>query len=140
MEFLQSYGKYILIALVAIAGIALLVWVSIVVIVMRNTQGIPAVISDFFKLIIEDKINEAYGSTTDNFQSIISKPQFRKLIKNKKFKQYKRTLLAIPQMSEAGNSSTIDVTLILESGREIPLKFQIIRQNKQWKIDFLEVS
>lgn len=140
MEFLQSYGKYILIALVAIAGIALLVWVSIVVIVMRNTQGIPAVISDFFKLIIEDKINEAYGSTTDNFQSKISKPQFRKLIKNKKFKQYKRTLLAIPQMSEAGNSSTIDVTLILESGREIPLKFQIIRQNKQWKIDFLEVS
>lgn len=138
MELLQPYGKYVLIGLGAIAVITILVWVSVVVIVMRNTKGIPLVINDFFKLIIENKIDEAYQSTTNNFQSRMSKPQFRKLIKNKKFKQFKRTLLEIPKMNTA-DSSTIDVTLILNSGREIPLHFGVIRQNKQWKVDTLEV-
>ena len=87
MELLQPYGKYILIGLAALAGIAVLIWISIVVIVMRNTKGIPMVINKFFESIVEDKIDELYNSTTDNFRSRISKPQFRKLIKNKKFKQ-----------------------------------------------------
>ncbi|MGL4880922.1 MAG: hypothetical protein ACRC8K_07640 [Waterburya sp.] len=106
---------------------------------MRNTQGIPLVISDFFKLIIENKIDEVYRSTTDNFQQRISKPQFLKLIKKYKFKQYKRTLLAIPKMDQ-GDHSTIDVTLILESGREIPLQFDVVRDNKKWKIDLLQIT
>lgn len=138
MELLQPYGKYVLIGLGAIAIIAIFIWVSVVAIVMRNTKGIPLVINDFFKLIIEGKIDEAYRSTTDNFQSRMSKPQFRKLIKNKKFKQFKRTSLGIPKM-DTGDSSTIDATLILNSGREIPLKFNVVRQNKQWKIDILEI-
>ena len=96
MELLQPYGKYILIGLVAItlsrslriAGIALVVWISIVAIVMRNTQGIPSAINDFFRLISEDNLKEAYNFTTDNFQNRISQPQFKKLVKNYKFKQY----------------------------------------------------
>ncbi len=138
MELIQPYGRYILIGLGAIALIAAIIWGAIVVIVMRNTKGIPLAINDFFKLIVEDKIEEAYSSTTAEFQSRISKPQFRKLIKNKKFKQFKRTLLSIPKMDTA-NTSIIDVTLILNSGREIPLKFGVFRQDKQWKVDFLEV-
>ena len=138
MELLQSYGKYILIGLAAIAGITILVWVSVVVIVMRNTKGIPVVINNFFELIAEDKIDEAYLSTTGNFRNRISKPQFRKLIKNNKFKQYQRTSLGMPQM-ETGNSSNIDAVLILKSNREIPLRFNVARQSKEWKIDFLEI-
>ncbi len=48
MEFIQPYGKYILIGIATIGGIAILLWLLIVVIVMRNTQGIPLIISDFF--------------------------------------------------------------------------------------------
>lgn len=55
MEFIQPYGKYILIGIATIGGIAILLWLLIVVIVMRNTQGISLIISDFFKLIIENK-------------------------------------------------------------------------------------
>lgn len=138
MELLQPYGKYILIGLASIAGIAVLIWVSVVVIVMRNTKGIPLVINHFFELIAEDKIDEAYLSAADNFRSRISKPQFRKLIKNNKFKQYQRTSLGMPEM-ETGNNSKIDATLILKSGREIPLKISVVRQNRAWKIDFLEI-
>jgi len=139
MELLQPYGKYILVGTIAIAAIAILVWISIVVIVMRNTKGIPLAINDFFQLIIENKTDQAYRSTTDNFRSRISKPQFIKLIKNYKFKQYQRTSLGVPKM-ETGDSSTIDAVLILKSGREIPLQFNVVRQNKEWKIDILEVS
>jgi len=138
MELLQPYGKYILIGLAAIAGIAVVVWVSVVVIVMRNTKGIPLAINEFFELISENKIDEAYLSTTDNFRSRISQPQFRKLIKNYKFKQYQRTSLGMPEM-KTGDSSKISANLILKSGREIPLKFNVARRNKEWKIDFLEV-
>ncbi|MCC0179535.1 hypothetical protein I4641_21480 [Waterburya agarophytonicola K14] len=139
MELLQPYGKYILISLSAIAGITILIWILVVAIVMRNTKGIPLVINDFLKLILENKIDLAYNSTTDNFHSRISKPQFRKLIKDKKFKQYQRTSLGIPKM-ETGDSATIDTTLILKSGREIPLRFNVVRQNKEWKINLLEIS
>ena len=138
MELLQPYGKYILIGLGAIVAIAIIVWISVVAIVMRNTRGIPLVINDFLQLISEDKIDEAYRSTTNNFQNRISKPQYKKLIKNNKFKQFQRTSLGMPRM-ETGNSSTIEANLILKSGREIPVKFDVVRQNKQWKIDFLEV-
>lgn len=58
MEFIQPYGKYILIGIATIGGIVILLWVLIVVIVMKSTKGIPLVISDFFKLIIENKIDE----------------------------------------------------------------------------------
>ncbi len=139
MELIQPYNKYILIGVATIIGVGIILWLSVVVVVMRNTKGIPIAISDFFQLILENKIDAAYRSTTDNFQSRISKPQFVKIIKKNKFKQYQRTLFGMPKM-ETGNNSILDVTLILKSGREIPLQFRVCRENKKWKIDSLEIT
>ena len=139
MDFFQPYGKYIAIGLAAIIAIAIVLWIGTAVIVMRNTKGIPLAINDFFKLIIENKIDEAYDSTTDNFQTRISKPQLNKLIKNYKFKQYQQTRFDMPQMQTA-NQSTLNATLILKSGREIPLQFALLRLNKEWKIDALRIN
>lgn len=137
MELLQPYGKYIVIGVAAVVGIAIILWIATAIIVMRNTKGIPLAINDFFNLIIENKIDEAYYSTSDNFQSRISKPQLNKLIKNYKFKQYQQTRFDMPQMQSA-NNSTLDATVVLKSGREIPLKFTVVRLNKEWKVDALD--
>ncbi|MEO0928381.1 MAG: hypothetical protein AAFY63_21270 [Cyanobacteria bacterium J06643_13] len=138
MELLQPYSKYIIIGAGSLIAIAIIFWLGTAIIVMRNTKGIPLAINDFFNLIIENKINEAYYSTTDNFQSRISKPQLNKLIKNNKFKQYQQTRLDIPQMQSA-NNSMINGTLVLKSGREIPLQFALVRLKKEWKIDDLKI-
>ncbi|MEL6929989.1 MAG: hypothetical protein AAFO95_15305 [Cyanobacteria bacterium J06600_6] len=139
MEVLQPYSKYITIAVVAIIAIAVILWLGTAIIVMRNTKGIPLEINNFFDLITENKIDEAYNSTSDNFRSRISKPQLQKLIKTYKFKQYYKTRLDIPQMQTA-NDSTLKATLILKSGREIPMQFTLARINREWKVDNLTMT
>jgi len=139
MEFLQSYSKYIWIGIIAIIAIAVILWLGTAIIVMRNTKGIPLEINNFFDLITEAKVDEAYSSVSDNFRSQISKPQLNKLIKTYKFKQYYKTRLDIPQMQTA-NNSTLDATLILKSGREIPMQFTLVRINREWKIDGLRIT
>ena len=139
MELLQPYNKYIFIGIGGLVVLVVVFWLSTVVIVMRNTKGIPLAINDFFNLIIENKVDEAYYSTSDNFRSRISKPQLNKLIKTYKFKQYQQTRLDVPQMQSA-NNSTLKGKLILKSGREIPLQFSLVRINKEWKVDSLKIN
>jgi len=139
MEFIQPYSKYITIAVIAIIAIAAAFWLATVVIVMRNTKGIPLAINDFFDLITENKVDEAYNSASNNFRSQISKPQLNKLIKTYKFKQYQQTRLDIPQMQTA-NNSTLKATLILKSGREIPMHFALARIDREWKVDGLKMT
>ena len=139
MELLQPYSKYIFIGVGGLVVLAVIFWLGTVIIVMRNTKGIPLAINNFFKLIIENEIDEAYYSTSDNFRSRISKPQLNKLIKTYKFKQYQQTRLDIPQMQSA-NNSTLQGKLILKSGREIPLQFSVVRINKEWKVDGIKVN
>ena len=136
---LQPYGKYIFIGVGGLMVLAVIFWLGTAVIVMRNTKGIPLAINDFFSLIIDNKIDEAYYSTSDNFRSRISKPQWNKLIKTYKLKQHKQTRFDIPQMQSA-NNSTIQGKLVLKSGREIPLQFSLVRINKQWKVNDLKIN
>ena len=140
LELWHLYGKYILIGVAIIVGLVILSWLLLVFSVMTTTQGVPKAISNFFKLIIEEKTERAYQLTTKNFQSKTSKKQFLKFIKKNKFSQYKRTLLAIPIVE--GDRADLDVTLILYSGKEIPLKISLLRQDKDkdWQIDLLEVN
>ena len=139
MELIQPYSKYIWFGVIAIIAIAIIIWLGAAVIVLRNTKGIPLEINNFFDLITDNKIDEAYSSTSDNFRSQISKPQLNKWVKTYKFKQYYKTRLDVPQMQTA-NDSTLKATLILKSGREIPMQFTLVRINREWKIDGLKIT
>ncbi len=85
LELWHLYGKYILIGVAIIVGLVILSWLLLVFSVMTTTQGIPKAITNFFKLIIEEKTERAYQLTTKNFQSKTSKKQFLKFIKKNKF-------------------------------------------------------
>jgi hypothetical protein len=76
--------------------------------------------------------------TTERFRAKTSKQQFIKFIKTNKLKQYKRTVLSIP--TDEGDSYVLDINLILNSGREIPMKIGLVKQGKDWKIDQLETT
>lgn len=140
IETFQPYLTYIGIGIAVIIGIVLLLWLVLAVSVLFTTQGIPQAISNFFLLIIDGEIDQAYQLTTANFQAKTSKQQFIKFIKTNKFKDYKRTILGIPTDDENSQSQLIDITLILNSGQEIPLKIGLVKQEKDWKIDQLETA
>jgi hypothetical protein len=47
-------------------------------------------------------------------------------------------VLSIP--TDEGDSYVLDINLILNSGREIPMKIGLVKQGKDWKIDQLETT
>ncbi len=146
MNSLPPYLSYIGIGIAGILSLIVIIWIIIAARVFLLTQGLPKVITAFFALIVEDKIDEAYQSTTDDFKAKVSKKKFIKLIKNHKFKQFKRTTMTMPKVE--GDSptetlrdrETIGVNLILSSGREIPLEMAFAKEGKVWKVDDLKLK
>ena len=136
MDIFQPYIAYIAIGFGVILGTLLISWLALAIYFFRRSQGITNYITDFFSKIIEDELNEAYAMTTTNFQQQNSLQKFRKFIKTNQLKQYKRTSLAMPEIE--GDKYSTDLTVILNSGREIPLKISLSQQNKEWKIDHLQ--
>lgn len=136
MESFQPFLTYLGIGTAAIVGVVALIWAFLAWRIFSLTQGLPKAIGEFFTLIAEDEIDQAYQLTTDNFRTNTSKQQFVKFIKNNKIKQYKRTLMSVPKVAE--DTHLLDIKLITNTGREIPLKMAFVRQEKQWLIDQLE--
>ncbi|MGB3693975.1 MAG: hypothetical protein WA865_04855 [Spirulinaceae cyanobacterium] len=136
MNSLPPYVSYLGIGVAAILGLIVIIWAILAARVFMLTKGLPKVITAFFALIVEGEIDEAYQSTTNDFRAKIPKKKFIKLIKNNKFKQFKRTTMAMPKVE--GEREIIDVTLILNSGREILLEMAFAKKGKVWRIDDLK--
>jgi len=136
METFQPYLNYVAIGVGSILVVLLLFWVMLATRIMALTKGIPETISRFFLLIVDNNIDDAYQQmTTPQYQQRTSKKDFLKFIKANKFRQYQRTLLSIPK--DEGDKRSIEVTLVTTTGQEIPLSVDLVRQEKNWKIDKL---
>lgn len=136
MESSQPILTYLGIGSAAIVGIVIIIWAFLAFRVFTLTKGLPKVITEFFTLIAENKIDEAYQKTTEKFRDRTSKQQFIKFIKTHKLNQYKRSTMSIPTVKEG--SHFVDVKVITNIGREIPLEMAFIQQAKEWKIQQLE--
>lgn len=135
MDSLPSYVSYIGIGVAAVLGLIVMIWIIVAARIFITTKGLPKEINNFFALIVEDKIDEVYKKTTDNFKANLPKKKFIRLIRNNKFKQFKRTIMSMPVVE--GDRETIGITLILKSGREIPLEMTFAKEGKAWKLDDL---
>jgi hypothetical protein len=80
-------------------------------------------------------VETAYSLTSARFQQSISKSQMRKLVRKHQIDQHKRVLL--PVSLPEGDRHAFDVTLILTSGREIPISIELVREGDRWIIDAL---
>lgn len=138
MESYQPFLTYLGIGTAALVVIIALIWAFFAFRIFSLTKGLPQAITEFFTLIAEDKIDQAYQLTTENFRTKTSKQQLLKFIKTNKLKQFKRTTMSIPKVED--NSHLLDINLITHTGREIPLKMAFIRQAKEWRIDQLETT
>ncbi len=136
MDNLQPYLGYIGIGLGIIGGALLLIWLVLAFIFFRQTRGLTNFLTDFFGTIALGRMDEAYANTTAHFQQTTTKQQFRKWAKQKKIQQFKRLTLPMPKIE--GDRYTLDLTIIIESGREIPVSLSLVRQDKTWKIDALD--
>jgi hypothetical protein len=135
METFQPYLSYLGIGAAIVGGIALLVWIVFATLLSSATEGIPALLGKFFNYAAMGDFEQAYSLTTTRFQKSIPRQQLRKLIQTHQIQKHKRILL--PISLPEGDAHTFDVTLVLESGKEIPISVELIRQEEKWAIDAL---
>jgi len=133
MEKFQPYLSYVGIGLAGILGLVLVVWIVVAVTILLKTKGLPQAIGQFFTLIANGNITGAYQLTTDEFQAKNSKKQFTKFIKTHKLNKYTRTTMSIPTVES--NIHSLEVTVITNTGKEIPLKMSFVKVDKNWIVD-----
>ncbi len=138
MERFQPYLSYLGIGLASILGLLIVVWIVVAVNILLKTKGLPQAIAQFFTLIVDGNITGAYQLTTDNFQAKTSKKEFTKFIKTHKLHKYTRTTMSIPTVE--GDRHSLDVTVITETGQEIPVKMDLIKSDNIWIIDHLKYN
>jgi hypothetical protein len=134
IESLFSYLKYIGLGILGITGILLILWLGLAVFIMRKTKGFPLIISNFIEAIATNDLKSAYEMTSANYQKRISKQAFTQLIKPHQFRNYKQTLLGIPKTIE-NSIFEVKVTVVLNSGKEIPTKINLLRKGKLCFVD-----
>lgn len=135
METLQPYLSYLGIGAAIFGAVALLLWMGFAAMLSTATEGIPELIGKFFNYLAMDDLETAYSLTSARFQQSISQPQMRKLVRSHQIDKHKRVLL--PVSIPEGDAYAFDITLILRSGREIPISLELVRQGENWMIDAL---
>ena len=135
METLQPYLSYLGIGAAIVGVSALLLWIGFATMLSTATEGIPELIGKFFNYLAMGDLETAYSLTSDRFQQSISQKQMRKLVRSHQIDKHKRLLL--PVSLPEGDAHAFDITLILTSGREIPISLELVRQGENWTIDAL---
>ena len=135
METLQPYLSYLGIGAAIVGAIALLLWIGFTAMLSAATEGIPELIGKFFNYLAIGDLETAYSLTSARFQQSISQSQMRKLVRSHQIDKHKRVLL--PVSIPEGDAYAFDITLILRSGREIPISLELVRQGENWMIDAL---
>lgn len=120
-----------------LVGIGLLLWILLAIRVFTSTKGLPQFISGFFVTLMEGKTDRAYQMTTPAFRDRVSQKKFAKWVKAKRLQQYKRTDLGLPQAE--GDTYHLDLTIELQSGKKVPIQMDLVREDKTWKIDQLQI-
>ena len=135
METLQPYLSYLGIGAAIVGAIALLLWMGFAAMLSAATEGIPKLLGKFFNYLAMGDVETAYSLTSTRFQQSISPSQLQKLVRKHQIDKHKRMLL--PVSLPEGDAHTFDVTLVLTSGREIPISLELVRQGENWTIDAL---
>jgi hypothetical protein len=135
METLQPYLSYLGIGVAIVGGIGLLLWIGFAAMLSAATEGIPKLLGKFFHYLAMGDLETAYSLTSARFQQSISPSQLQKLVRKHQIDKHKRLLL--PVSIPEGDAHAFDITLILTSGREIPILIELVRQGENWTIDAL---
>jgi hypothetical protein len=135
METLQPYLSYLGIGVATVGGIGLLLWIGFAAMLSAATEGIPKLLGKFFHYLAMGDLETAYSLTSARFQQSISPSQLQKLVRKHQIDKHKRLLL--PVSIPEGDAHAFDITLVLISGREIPILIELVRQGENWTIDAL---
>jgi hypothetical protein len=135
METLQPYLSYLGIGVAIVGGIGLLLWIGFAAMLSAATEGIPKLLGKFFHYLAMGDLETAYSLTSARFQQSISPSQLQKLVRKHQIDKHKRLLL--PVSIPEGDAHAFDITLVLISGREIPILIELVRQGENWTIDAL---
>ncbi|MBE9039229.1 hypothetical protein IQ235_00265 [Oscillatoriales cyanobacterium LEGE 11467] len=136
MDAIQPYLIYIETGVGIAVGSVILAWVFFSLRFFLGTRKLTAVLTNFFELVVAGEIDRAYEMTSPKFKTRTPKAKFKKFLKSNKLDKYKRITMPVPDRNR--DTKTLDVSVVLSSGREVPLKADIIKKGNGWEIDILE--
>lgn len=113
-----------------------LTMVSVFAFVMYVTQGLVDVSQQQLKAIKAGQYEKAYSYTSTFFKQKISLEEFKTFINQyPKLKQYKDATF-MNRYIENNKYGSIRGSLTLENGKTMPVEFNFIKQDEEWKINY----
>lgn len=116
-----------------ILGGLILVVILAFVLVLWLTSGMTEATDEFFSLLKQDKVEEAYEMTSEEFQASTSQEEFKSFLSKTSLGEFQSADWNSRQRG-SGGEGTLEGTVHTTSGGNIPITVKLIKENEEWKI------
>ena len=120
-----------------VVGIILSVIIVIIAVAFVLTINVASSADNFFSLIKANKLQEAYNSTAQKFQSTVSYEDFTKFIDKSsigKFESY-----SWGSRSFSGNRGSVK-GYVTTAQKSIPVELDFVKENGEWKVLYVDAT
>jgi len=105
-----------------------------------GSSGLNSAANDFFVLVSQDKLQEAYDSTSTAFQKSASLDVFEDFINQRQpFKDY-ASFSVHSWERETGEPASAEGTLTTTSGETYEINFNFVKEEGDWKVFNLDIE
>lgn len=112
--------------------IVLVVIVAIVLVVMQATKGISRAADQFFALLKDGQVEEAYASTAKEFQAATSLDEFQAFLKSTAIGNFDRASWSSRSISN--NTGKLEGSIHTKDGGVVPVELALVKEGGTWKI------
>jgi hypothetical protein len=116
--------------------IVLVVIGAILVVVFTLTKGLPRSADEFFTLIRDGKVKDAYLSASREFQASASEADFEAFLKNSAIADFASATWS--SRSIANNIGELEGSIKTRDGGVVPIKIKLVKEDGRWKIHAIE--
>ena len=116
--------------------IVLVVIGAILVVALSLTKGLPRSADEFFTLIRDGKVKDAYLSASREFQASASEADFEAFLKNSSIGDYESATWS--SRSITNNIGELEGSIKTRDGGVVPIKIKLVKEDGRWKIHAIE--
>jgi len=113
-------------------SVAVVVILLLILLIFGLTKGIVKSADQFFSLVKEGSIEEAYLSTAKEFQAATSEDELRDFLENSTLDEFESASWSSRSIS--GNTGKLEGSINTEAGGIIPVEIELVKEGGSWKI------
>ncbi|HOW97575.1 MAG TPA: hypothetical protein P5567_06525 [Kiritimatiellia bacterium] len=96
------------------------------------TSGLPKAADEFFSLVREGKVGEAYLATAAEFRAATGEEEFSAFLRDSALGQYASA--SWPTRAIENNRGRLEGTVTTRDGGQIPVELDLVKEGGAWKI------